>query len=104
MKRSISLIQVAYKPKLPSEGSGSTPGSSTPGSGASGSEKKSPGMLDCNSAEWCIFAYLYDLSCNCSSLKSRDKFQELKRLFSPQVKIFTVLSIIRCVYDRTSSN
>jgi mediator of RNA polymerase II transcription subunit 12 len=41
-------------------------------------------MLDCNSAEWCILAYLYDLSCNCNILRSREKFAELKRLFSSQ--------------------
>jgi hypothetical protein len=41
-------------------------------------------MLDCNSAEWCILAYLYDLSCNCNLLRSRDKFSDLKRLFSSQ--------------------
>ena len=27
-------------------------------------------------------AYLYDLSCNCNLLRSREKFSELKRLFS----------------------
>ncbi len=39
-------------------------------------------MLDCNSAEWCILAYILDLSLNCSTLKNRDKFPDLKRLFS----------------------
>lgn len=56
------LSRIAYRPKLPME-----PGHS---------------MLDCNSAEWCILSYLHDLSLNCSTLKSRDKFSELKRLFS----------------------
>jgi mediator of RNA polymerase II transcription subunit 12 len=56
------LSRIAYRPKLPME-----PGAS---------------MMDCNSAEWCILAYLYDLSQNCSILKARDKFADLKRLFS----------------------
>ena len=63
------LSKIAYKPKLPIE------------SGTS--------MLDCNSAEWCILAYLHDLSLNCSTLrdKNREKFSDLKRLFS-NVSIF----------------
>ena len=60
------LSRIAYRPKLPSEGS----------------DRRA--MLDCNSAEWCILAYLYDLSCNCNILRSRDKFSDLKRLFSTQ--------------------
>ena len=55
------LSKIAYKPKLPMDGAS---------------------MLDCNSAEWCILAYLYDLSLNCSLLKARDKFSDLKRLFA----------------------
>ncbi|XP_040577805.1 mediator of RNA polymerase II transcription subunit 12-like protein isoform X2 [Lepeophtheirus salmonis] len=43
-------------------------------------ERKS--FIDYNSAEWCILAYLYDLSCNYSLFKNRDRFQDLKRLFS----------------------
>jgi mediator of RNA polymerase II transcription subunit 12 len=40
------------------------------------------GMLDCNSAEWCILAYLYDLSQNCTFLRSKDKFADLKCVLS----------------------
>jgi len=39
-------------------------------------------MLDCNSAEWCILAYLFDLCCNFSFLRNREKYADLKRLFS----------------------
>ncbi len=53
------LNRIAYRPKLPLES----------------------GMLDCNSAEWCILAYLYDLSLHCSILKSGEKFADLKQLF-----------------------
>ncbi len=60
------LSKVAYKPKLPNGDSGSS---------------STAKMLDCNSAEWCILAYLYDLCCACPALKARDKFPELRRLF-----------------------
>lgn len=62
------FFKVAYKPRLPSE-----------------SGERRP-MMDCNSAEWCILAYLYDLCCTCTFLKSRDKFPELKRLFSSRIE------------------
>ena len=73
------LGKIAYKPKLPSP------------IGQSGAPSI---MLDCNSAEWCILAYLYELSNNCSFVKesARDKFVELKRLFSapldPSISIY----------------
>ena len=62
----LQLSRIAHRPKLPSEGS----------------DRRA--MLDCNSAEWCILAYLYDLSCNCTILRAREKFTDLKRLFSTQ--------------------
>ena len=67
------LNKTAYKPKLNSP------------MGQSGVPSV---MLDCNSAEWCILAYLYELSNNCSFLKenSRDKFVELKRLFTSSIE------------------
>ncbi|TRY73773.1 hypothetical protein TCAL_00950 [Tigriopus californicus] len=40
--------------------------------------------FDCTSAEWCILAYMYDLSTICPTLKSKEKIHELKRQFSPQ--------------------
>ena len=66
------LGKIAYKPKLSSP------------MGQTGS----PIMLDCNSAEWCILAYLYELSNNCFFLKesSRDKFLELKRIFASSIQ------------------
>ena len=67
------LTKIAYKPKLSSPmGQGGVPSV----------------MLDCNSAEWCILAYLYELSNNCSFLKecSREKFVELKRLFASSIE------------------
>ena len=68
------LNRIAYRPKLPST-----------------LETGVASMLDCNSAEWCILAYLYDLSLNCSTLKNDKKFVDLKRLFSqvsPKVCFF----------------
>ena len=67
------LTKIAYKPKLSSPiGQGGIPCV----------------MLDCNSAEWCILAYLYELSNNCTFLKecSREKFVELKRLFASSIE------------------
>lgn len=45
--------------------------------------RRPPPNLDCNSAEWCIMGYLYDLAAACPSLlKSSDKYPVLKRLFN----------------------
>ena len=65
------LNKIAYRPKFPLE-SGKT-------------------MLDCNSAEWCILNYLYDLASNCSTLKTSERYLELKRHF-PSVSF--ILSLI----------
>ena len=64
------LSRIAYRPKLPA-----------PETGAA------TAMQDYNSAEWCILAYLYDLCNNCSTLKNRDKYSDLKRLFGTVSKI-----------------
>ena len=61
------LNKIAYRPKFPQE-SGKT-------------------MLDCNSAEWCILNYLYDLASNCSTLKTSERYLELKRHF-PSVSFY----------------
>ena len=61
------LNKIAYRPKFPLE-SGKT-------------------MLDCNSAEWCILNYLYDLASNCSTLKTSERYLELKRHF-PSVSFY----------------
>ena len=58
------LSRVAYRPKLQSMDSGSSL------------------SMDCNSSEWCILAYMYDLSGNCTSLQARERYSDLKRLFS----------------------
>ena len=58
------LSRIAYRPKLPPTETGA-----------------SNSMQDYNSAEWCILAYLYDLCNNCSTLKNRDRYLDLKRLF-----------------------
>jgi mediator of RNA polymerase II transcription subunit 12 len=79
------LTKIAYKPKLP-------------GDAKDGDGGKRGGMLDCNSGEWCILAYQYDLSCSCSLLKTKDKFPELKRLFSHQVE--PSLSSVETLTDR----
>ena len=63
------LNKIAYRPKFPLE-SGKT-------------------MLDCNSAEWCILNYLYDLASNCSTLKTSERYLELKRHF-PSVSFYFV--------------
>ena len=45
--------------------------------------RRPPPNLDCNSAEWCIMGYLFDLAAACPSLlKSSDKYPVLKRLFN----------------------
>ena len=45
--------------------------------------RRPPPNLDCNSAEWCIMGYLFDLAAACPSLlKSSDKYSMLKRLFT----------------------
>ena len=64
------LSKIAYKLK--------------PSLGTSSGSVQPEGKLDCNSAEWCVLAYLYELSSCCTFVKdakSRDKFVELKRLF-----------------------
>eukprot|EP00095_Tigriopus_kingsejongensis_P004973 maker-scaffold96_size378025-snap-gene-2.33 protein:Tk04973 transcript:maker-scaffold96_size378025-snap-gene-2.33-mRNA-1 annotation:"mediator of rna polymerase ii transcription subunit 12" len=53
--------------------------------GDSGDKK----VFDCTSAEWCILAYMYDLSTICPTLKSKEKIHELKRQFSPQTQVST---------------
>ena len=45
------LSRIAHKPKFPT----------TDGDGGG----KQRGITDCNSGEWCILAYLYDLCCSC---------------------------------------
>ena len=70
------LSRIAYRPKLP-----------TPETGAA------TAMQDYNSAEWCILAYLYDLCNNCSTLKNRDKYSDLKRLFGTVSKNLNIYSI-----------
>ena len=63
------LLKIAYKPKLPSL-----------------SSEDGRAVVDCNSAEWCILAYLHELSSSVNVLKSRDKAAELKKVFSVQVE------------------
>ena len=58
------LNRVAYRPKLQSMDTGSSL------------------SMDCNSSEWCILAYMYDLSGSCTSLQARERYSDLKRLFS----------------------
>ena len=48
---------------------------------ASKPKLQSMDKIDCTSAEWCILAYMYDLCGNCSTLKARDKYSDLQRLF-----------------------
>lgn len=63
------LNKIASKPKFPSE---------------SGDRDRRT-VLDCNSAEWCIISFLYDLSNTCGAIiRTKDKFPELKKLFALQ--------------------
>ena len=64
-------------------------------------------MLDCNSAEWCILNYLYDLCMNCSTLKTSERFSELKRhfpmvslkLIKKKLKIFSLEILINTFFN-----
>lgn len=66
------LSKIAQKPRFPMDSDGGN---------------KQRGITDCNSGEWCILAYLYDLCCSCSFLRTKEKYPELKRLFSHQVEL-----------------
>ena len=63
------LSKIAQKPRFPMD------------------SDKQRGITDCNSGEWCILAYLYDLCCSCNFLRTKEKYPELKRLFSHQVEL-----------------
>jgi len=53
----------------------------------SSSQRRPSSNLDCNSAEWCILGYLYDLATSCPSLKTSDKYGQLRRLFNQQLDV-----------------
>ena len=70
-----SLVKITYRVPVPQE---------SPRHESSGGR---PPNLDCNSAEWCIMGYLYDLVTSCPAVKSinetaKEKYQGLKRLFA----------------------
>ena len=72
-----SLVKISYRVPVPQE---------SPRHESSG-HRRPPPNLDCNSAEWCIMGYLYDLVTSCPSVKSinetaKEKYQGLKRLFA----------------------
>ena len=71
------LVKISYRVPVPQE---------SPRHESSG-QRRPPPNLDCNSAEWCIMGYLYDLVTSCPSVKSinetaKEKYQGLKRLFA----------------------
>ena len=72
-----SLVKISYRVPVPQE---------SPRHESSGARRPLPN-LDCNSAEWCIMGYLYDLVTSCPMLHSinetaKEKYQGLKRLFA----------------------
>ena len=72
-----SLVRISYRVPVPQE---------SPRHESSGSRRPLPN-LDCNSAEWNIMGYLYDLVTSCPMLRSvnetaKEKYQGLKRLFA----------------------
>ena len=72
-----SLVRIAYRHS-------NVPPHESPRheSGGGSTRRPPPPNLDCNSAEWCIMAYLYDLAAACPALlKSSDKYPVLKKLF-----------------------
>ena len=72
-----SLVRISYRVPVPQE---------SPRHESSGSRRPLPN-LDCNSAEWNIMGYLFDLVTSCPMLRSvnetaKEKYQGLKRLFA----------------------
>ena len=43
-------------------------------------------MVDCNSAEWCILAYLHELGSQIPALRSKDKVERLNNVFAVTAK------------------
>ena len=73
-----SLVKISYRVPVPQE---------SPRHESSGARHRPLPNLDCNSAEWCIMGYLYDLVTSVPMLRSvnetaKEKYQGLKRLFA----------------------
>ena len=73
-----SLVKISYRVPVPGE---------SPRHESAGGRRPPPNLTDCNSAEWCIMGYLYDLVTSCPTVKSinetaKEKYQGLKRLFA----------------------